>query len=219
MPKCRVHERKWVFHKVVCRIPGGPGSGTYLLFFYSPARQFSPTGRFERRLAFHRSHKLSSLMAFKTGGLFFSNRTWIYGCLGKLQKVHSCNYNIENISGRRHSIRPLDHTLKINLLDNNTVVKSAKLKVSVHARTWIWKGVNFGFLGCMKITSCGGQVVTYSAFIDMYLSFGVNWNETTKKIDVTIRPVNTDLKVHFLIMITKCVGHRNSIWYSHISLS
>ena len=75
------------------------------------------------------------------------------------------------------------------------MVISAKLKVSVHARTWIWKGVNFGFLGCMKITSCGGQVVTYSAFIDMFLSFGVNWNETTKKIDVTIRPVNTDLKV------------------------
>ena len=96
-------------------------------------------------------------------------------------------------------------------MENNTVVISANLDVSVHARTWIWKGVNFGFLGCMKITSCGGQVVTYSAFIDMYLSFGVNWNETTKKIDVTIRPVNTDLKVHFLIMITKCVGHSNSI--------
>ena len=109
---------------------------------------------------------------------------------------HICKLKIVYISGRRHSIKPLDHTLKINLMDNNTVVISAKLKVAVHARTWIWKGVNFGFLGCMKINSCGGQVVTYSAFIDMYLSFGVNWNETTKKMDVTIRPVNTDLKVH-----------------------
>merc|ERR1719208_576933 len=112
----------------------------------------------------------------------------------------NCNvrYRIEP-SGTRHKFRLRRDTLKINLLDNNTVVISAKLKVSVHARTWIWKGVNFGFLGCMKITSCGGQVVTYSAFIDMFLSFGVNWNETTKKIDVTIRPVNTDLKdVHVL---------------------
>ena len=47
----------------------------------------------------------------------------------------------------------------------------------------------------------------------MFLSFGVNWNETTKKIDVTIRPVNTDLKVipkmkitmHFIRFIFKVV--------------
>ena len=96
-------------------------------------------------------------------------------------------------SGKRHRIKPRDHTLRINLLTNNTVEISAKLDVSVHARTWIWKGVNFGFLGCMKITSCGGQTVTYSAAIDMRVSFEVNWDDVTKKISVTIKPVNTDL--------------------------
>ena len=73
------------------------------------------------------------------------------------------------------------------------MVISAKLDVAVKARTWIWKGVNFGFLGCMKITSCGGQVVTYSASIDMRVSFEVKWDNQTQKIAVSIRPVNTDL--------------------------
>jgi hypothetical protein len=83
--------------------------------------------------------------------------------------------------------------LKIRLRDNNTVVISAKLDVAVHAKTWIWKGVNFGFLGCMKMTSCGGQEVKYSASIDRQVSFEVNWNDTSKKIAVNIRPVNTTL--------------------------
>ena len=98
-----------------------------------------------------------------------------------------------NFSGRRHDINPRRDSLKINLLENNTVVISAKVDVAVHARTWIWKGVNFGFLGCMKITSCGGQVVTYKGKIDMKVSFQVFWNEEKKRVNVKIRPVDTVL--------------------------
>ena len=84
-------------------------------------------------------------------------------------------------------------SLRINLFENNTVVISAKLDVAVHARTWIWKGVNFGFLGCMKFTSCGGRDVTYMGKIDMKLSFEVLWNEEKKRLEVTIKPVDTQL--------------------------
>ena len=45
----------------------------------------------------------------------------------------------------------------------------------------------------MKITSCGGQVVTYMGKIDMKVSFEVHWNEVKKEIEVTIRPVDTEL--------------------------
>ena len=78
-------------------------------------------------------------------------------------------------------------------MENNTVLISANLDVSVHARTWIWKGVNFGFLGCMKITSCGGQDVTYMGKIDMKIAFQVLWNEKKKAIEVSIKPVDTEL--------------------------
>ena len=95
--------------------------------------------------------------------------------------------------GTRHDLRMRKDSLKINLFENNTVVISADLDVAVHARTWIWKGVNFGFLGCMKITSCGGQDVTYRGKIRMKLSFEVQWNEEKKEIEVIIRPVDTEL--------------------------
>ena len=62
-------------------------------------------------------------------------------------------------------------SLRVSLLRNNTVLMGAALDVAVPARTWIWKGVNFGFLGCLKISSCGGQIVTYSAHIDMKVAF------------------------------------------------
>ena len=62
-------------------------------------------------------------------------------------------------------------SLRVSLLRNNTVVISAALDVAAPARTWIWKGINFGFLGCLKISSCGGQIVTYSAHIDMKVAF------------------------------------------------
>ena len=103
------------------------------------------------------------------------------------------NFKLILITGKRHDIRMRNDSLKINLHENNTVVIEALLDVSVHARTWIWKGVNFGFLGCMKITSCGGQDVTYMGRINMKVSFQVEWNEVKKEIEVTIRPVDTEL--------------------------
>jgi hypothetical protein len=66
------------------------------------------------------------------------------------------------------------NSLRVQLLRNNTVVIAAALDVAVPARTWIWKGINFGFLGCLKISSCGGQIVTYSAHIDMQVAFQGN---------------------------------------------
>ena len=45
----------------------------------------------------------------------------------------------------------------------------------------------------MKITSCGGQVVTYKGKIDMKVSFQVFWNEEKKRVNVKIRPVDTEL--------------------------
>ena len=84
--------------------------------------------------------------------------------------------------GRRHDINLQRDSLRIRLHENNTVDISARLDVAVHARTWIWKGVNFGFLGCMKITSCGGQTVTYRGKIDMKMSFQVSASKSCIRI-------------------------------------
>ena len=84
--------------------------------------------------------------------------------------------------GRRHDINLQRDSLRIRLHENNTVDISARLDVAVHARTWIWKGVNFGFLGCMKITSCGGQTVTYRGKIDMKMSFQVSASKSIIRI-------------------------------------
>ena len=64
------------------------------------------------------------------------------------------------------------------------------LDVKVPARTWIWKGINFGFLGCMKISSCGGQIVTYGAHIDMELALQVSsgrWCRQKSCLSITVR--------------------------------
>ena len=45
----------------------------------------------------------------------------------------------------------------------------------------------------MKITSCGGQDVTYMGKIDMKIAFQVLWNEKKKAIEVSIKPVDTEL--------------------------
>jgi hypothetical protein len=74
-------------------------------------------------------------------------------------------------TGRQSSIDVEKESLRVKLLRNNTVLIAAALDVAVPARTWIWKGINFGFLGCLKISSCGGQIVTYSAHIDMKVAF------------------------------------------------
>ena len=45
----------------------------------------------------------------------------------------------------------------------------------------------------MKISSCGGQIVTYGAHIDMEIALQVLWDENKKKISVFIKPVETQL--------------------------
>ena len=76
-------------------------------------------------------------------------------------------------SGRRSILRIDEDTLTITLQENNTVIVAAKIYVEVAAKTWIWKGVNFGFLGCLKMNSCNGQIATYSANVDFQISFQV----------------------------------------------
>ena len=43
----------------------------------------------------------------------------------------------------------------------------------------IWKGINFGLLGCLKINSCNGQIVTYSAGVDFEIAVQVRFNKIT----------------------------------------
>ncbi len=83
--------------------------------------------------------------------------------------------------------------MSITLKENNTVVIAAKVYVEVAAKTWIWKGVNFGFLGCLKMTSCNGQTVTYSANVDCKISFQVFWREDQRRLNIAIKPVDTKL--------------------------
>ena len=73
---------------------------------------------------------------------------------------------------------------------SNTWYKSL-LNGKVAARTWIWKGINFGLLGCLKLTSCNGEIVTYTANIDLELSTQVLW--INKTLSIFIKPVDTDI--------------------------
>ena len=92
----------------------------------------------------------------------------------------------------------------------------AKLDAEVAARTWIWKGIrlgkcinlnsfanfkskllfcfSFGLLGCLKLNSCNGKVVTYTAHIDFSIAFAVNWDEEQKRLGIKIKPVQTAIK-------------------------
>ena len=97
-------------------------------------------------------------------------------------------------SGRRSKLRIIENTLTIILKENNTVVVGAKLYAEVAARTWIWKGISFGLLGCLKLNSCNGKVVTYTADIDFSIALAVNWDEERKKIAIKIKPVQTTIK-------------------------
>ena len=95
--------------------------------------------------------------------------------------------------GRRSILRILDDTLSLTLKDDNEIVIGAKIYTEVSAKTWIWKGINFGLLGCLKISSCSGQIVTYSANIDTKVSFRAIWDEKTEKLAIKIKPVETSL--------------------------
>ena len=96
-------------------------------------------------------------------------------------------------SGQRSELKIIDDTLSFTLGDNNTLIIGAKLFARVAAKTWIWKGINFGLLGCLKMTSCGGDVVTYRANIDMRLSIQVLWDQQSEKMAIKIKPVETDI--------------------------
>ena len=90
-------------------------------------------------------------------------------------------------------MRIQDDTLSLTLKENNEVVIGAKIYTEVSAKTWIWKGINFGLLGCLKISSCSGQIATYSANIDTKVSFKALWNKTTEKLSINVKPVETRL--------------------------
>ena len=90
-------------------------------------------------------------------------------------------------------MRILENTLSLTLKDDNEIVIGAKIYTEVTAKTWIWKGINFGLLGCLKISSCSGQIVTYSANIDTKVSFKAIWDNTTENLSIKIKPVETRL--------------------------
>lgn len=96
-------------------------------------------------------------------------------------------------SGRRSKLRIKEDTLAIQLKEDNTVVLQARVAVQVAARTWIWKGINFGLLGCLKMNSCNGQIVTYSADVDFQIAFQASWDAAEKRLSIQIKPVNTIL--------------------------
>ena len=107
-------------------------------------------------------------------------------------------------SGKRSKLAIMEDTLSMTLQPNNTIVISAKIFAEVSARTWIWKGLNFGLLGCLKISSCAGQIVTYSAMIDTQVSFQVLWDQTEERLSVKIKPVETYLhNVNVAVSILK----------------
>ena len=98
-------------------------------------------------------------------------------------------------SGRRSKLRIIENTLSLTLKENNTIVIAAKIDAEVTAKTWIWKGIaNFGLLGCWKISSCNGQIVTYHANIDTKVSFQAAWDKNKERLAINIKPVETTLE-------------------------
>ena len=82
-------------------------------------------------------------------------------------------------------------TLGFQLQNNNTLIISARIYAEVHAKTWIWKGIDFGHLGCLKMTACKGDIVTYSAEMDMELAIQITMVEG--KMSIFIKPVHSEL--------------------------
>ena len=92
--------------------------------------------------------------------------------------------------------------MSFQLKENNTLIIAAKIYAEVAAKTWIWKGINFGLLGCLKMTSCNGEIVTYSSKIDMELSIQVLWRQD--KMSIFIKPVHTSLhNVNVVVSFTQ----------------
>jgi hypothetical protein len=55
----------------------------------------------------------------------------------------------------------------MNLRKNNILEVTAALDIAVTAKTWVGTGVNFGFLGCFRWSTCIAQDVVYSAHVDI----------------------------------------------------
>ena len=86
------------------------------------------------------------------------------------------------------------------LQNNNTLIISARIYAEIHAKTWIWKGIDFGYLGCLKTTACNGDIVTYSAEMDLELELQITI--IGGQISILIRPVyfklhDTNVSVSF----------------------
>lgn len=109
------------------------------------------------------------------------------------------------ISGRRSKLNIIENTLGFQLYDNNTLIISARISAEVTARTWIWKGINFGLLGCLKMTACGGDIVTYRAEMDMELAIQITMVEG--KMSIFIKPVHSEL--HGVNVIVSLLGTEN----------
>ena len=82
-------------------------------------------------------------------------------------------------------------TLGFQLQNNNTLIISARIYAEVHAKTWIWKGIDFGHLGCYKMTACNGDVVTYSVEMDLELSLQITM--IRGRLSILIKPVHLEL--------------------------
>ena len=82
-------------------------------------------------------------------------------------------------------------TLGFKLQNNNTLIISARIYAEVHAKTWIWKGIDFGHLGCIKMTACKGDIVTYSAEMDLELALQVT--VIGGQMSILIKPVHSEL--------------------------
>ena len=82
-------------------------------------------------------------------------------------------------------------TLGFQLQNNNTLIISARIYAEVHAKTWIWKGINFGHLGCLKMTACKGDIVTYSAEMDLELALQIT--VIGGQMSILIKPVHSEL--------------------------
>ena len=82
-------------------------------------------------------------------------------------------------------------TLGFQLQNNNTLIISARIYAEVHAKTWIWKGINFGHLGCLKMTACNGDIVTYSAEMDLELALQIT--VIGGQMSILIKPVHSEL--------------------------
>lgn len=95
------------------------------------------------------------------------------------------------LPGRPSRLTIVQDSLSFLLEPNNTLIIRANISAQVSAKTWIWKGINFGLLGCLKLTSCNGDIVKYTANIDLELSLQILWIQD--RIQIKIKPVNTSI--------------------------